>query len=151
MIRRPPRSTRTYTLFPSPTLVRSDEAGAAASVLRLRLFVGVGFVAVDQLPAAGLDAAGQRGLAIEAVAQERRPVAFHHALERGDHVVEGVGVLRLPLPVVPTEERMRDVVQRLLPATALSTTRVGFQPPHLHARISTEERRGGKECDSKCR
>src|SRR3546814_2621208 len=34
---------------------RINEAGAAASVLRLRLFVGVGFVAVDQLPATGLD------------------------------------------------------------------------------------------------
>src|SRR3546814_2964082 len=51
------------------------------------------------------------------------------------HVVEGVGVLRLPLPVVPTEERMREVVQRLLPATELSNARVGFQPHHLPARI----------------
>src|SRR3546814_9222144 len=90
--------------------------------------VGVGFVAVDQLPAAGLDAAGQRRLAVEAVAQERRPVAFHHALERGDHVVEGVGVLRPPLPVVAAEERMREIVQRLLPATELANARVGFQP-----------------------
>src|SRR3546814_11306736 len=33
---------------------RIDEAGAAASVIRLRLFTGVGFVAIDELQAAGL-------------------------------------------------------------------------------------------------
>src|SRR3546814_16824296 len=31
MIRRPPRSTRTYTLFPYTTLFRSDRSGGAAA------------------------------------------------------------------------------------------------------------------------
>src|SRR3546814_110734 len=33
MIRRPPRSTRTYTLFPYPTLFRALLAGAAGSLM----------------------------------------------------------------------------------------------------------------------
>src|SRR3546814_8700153 len=40
MIRRPPRSTRTDTLFPYTTLFRS----AAAVVLVLAVFAGLGFV-----------------------------------------------------------------------------------------------------------
>src|SRR3546814_9267211 len=34
MIRRPPRSTRTYTLFPSTTRCRSDGGAAAGRILR---------------------------------------------------------------------------------------------------------------------
>src|SRR3546814_1513384 len=37
MIRRPPRSTRTDTLFPYTTLFRSDDLEAASSSLRARL------------------------------------------------------------------------------------------------------------------
>src|SRR3546814_18013569 len=37
MIRRPPRSTRTDTLFPYTTLFRSDNSGQSASVNGLRL------------------------------------------------------------------------------------------------------------------
>src|SRR3546814_12167952 len=36
MIRRPPRSTRTDTLFPYTTLFRSDDAGACVPARRLR-------------------------------------------------------------------------------------------------------------------
>src|SRR3546814_6449886 len=36
MIRRPPRSTRTDTLFPYTTLFRADPAGSGAAVLALR-------------------------------------------------------------------------------------------------------------------
>src|SRR3546814_2011602 len=37
MIRRPPISTRTYTLFPYPTLFRSGDGHAAAAFLLLRM------------------------------------------------------------------------------------------------------------------
>src|SRR3546814_7253233 len=40
MIRRPPRSTRTYTLFPYTTLFRSDLTGAIDAVLRCAQDVG---------------------------------------------------------------------------------------------------------------
>src|SRR3546814_21086466 len=70
---------------------RIDEAGAAASVLRLRLSVGVGFVAVDQHPAAGLDAAGQRRRAAETVAQDPRPVALPPTPEPSNPRVPGLG------------------------------------------------------------
>src|SRR3546814_9016006 len=42
MIRRPPRSTRTYTLFPYTTLFRSDAIGAE---LRGKLQIAVGIAA----------------------------------------------------------------------------------------------------------
>src|SRR3546814_7396799 len=64
MIRRPPRSTRTDTLFPYPTLFRSrapaQHAGAAAAACEL---VAVGASAVG-LPRPAVF--GERGLAIEA-------------------------------------------------------------------------------------
>src|SRR3546814_15165663 len=60
MIRRPPRSTRTDTLFPYPTLFRSrrsveregDELGAAADIL-------IGDRAVEALPFGGDPAVGR--------------------------------------------------------------------------------------------
>src|SRR3546814_15988630 len=57
MIRRPPRSTLTYTLFPSTTLFRSvlsREDGAAAEIYRLHFRVGahLGRAAFGNQPAA---------------------------------------------------------------------------------------------------
>src|SRR3546814_5900951 len=57
MIRRPPRSTLTYTLFPSTTLFRSvlsRENGAAAEIDRLHFRVGahLGRAAFGNQPAA---------------------------------------------------------------------------------------------------
>src|SRR3546814_3750706 len=53
MIRRPPRSTRTDTLFPYTTLFRSPEAGVAAPRHRQRRTVGNGYVAERQAEDAG--------------------------------------------------------------------------------------------------
>src|SRR3546814_7166602 len=53
MIRRPQRSTRTDTLFPSPTLFRSHRRGKAALDLRL-----VADIADDAVDACGVAAFG---------------------------------------------------------------------------------------------
>src|SRR3546814_20903982 len=42
MIRRPPRSTRTYTLFPYPTLFRS--ADGTFEIIALAMFDGAGII-----------------------------------------------------------------------------------------------------------
>src|SRR3546814_19998306 len=64
LIRRPPRSTRTDTLFPSTTLFRSDvveeDIGAAGGV-------GAGVIADDRVEAEG----GLDRLAFEPAAQHR--------------------------------------------------------------------------------
>src|SRR3546814_7644181 len=49
MIRRPPISTRTVTLFPSPTLVRSHHLSARRAALD-RDFAGAGIAPGDQPP-----------------------------------------------------------------------------------------------------
>src|SRR3546814_11411976 len=87
MIRRPPRSTRTDTLFPYTTLFRSRELEAAAG-LGLAVFLALDDAAVAGEEAGALDGgtqrrlvAGQRladavldraGLAGEAAAADRR-------------------------------------------------------------------------------
>src|SRR3546814_7695825 len=43
MVRRPPRSTRTYTLFPCTTLFRSDRSWTGCSWLHLGFDSAVGF------------------------------------------------------------------------------------------------------------
>src|SRR3546814_1244782 len=60
MIRRPPRSTRTDTLFPYTTLFRSDEFRAAASTTKMILMVGMGCMMrrllwIDSHAANGID------------------------------------------------------------------------------------------------
>src|SRR5262249_56198373 len=48
--------------------------------------------------------------------------------ERGDHVVEGVGLGRYPLPVVDAKEGWREIVERFLPVRGLPDERVGIEP-----------------------
>src|SRR3546814_11294231 len=60
MIRRPPRSTRTDTLFPYTTLFRSDDFGAIVVAIRLgrRIYdnirKAIGFIFAVHVPIAGL-------------------------------------------------------------------------------------------------
>src|SRR3546814_12436689 len=70
MIRRPPRSTRTDTLFPYTTLFRSDQ-GAKVQRVDDRLLQHLGHVAFDDAPRQAL---GQRGLAHAGLAHVERVV-----------------------------------------------------------------------------
>src|SRR3546814_7253230 len=79
MIRRPPRSTRTDTLFPYTTLFRSRIAAEVLEIRRLRRAGGVGLGAADALDRAehvlasrddGLQAQDGRG-------------GHHHRIDRG--------------------------------------------------------------------
>src|SRR3546814_15033517 len=67
MVRRPPRSTRTDTLFPYTTLVRSREAVIQGTALRLRPVLMTASVAilglVPMLLSSGVGAETQRPLA----------------------------------------------------------------------------------------
>src|SRR3546814_21045204 len=104
MIRRPPRSTRTDTLFPYTTLFRSRELEAAAG-LGLAVFLALDDAAVAGEEAGALDGgtqrrlvAGQRladavldraGLAGEAAAADRRAdVIMAAALGDVEHLVD---------------------------------------------------------------
>src|SRR3546814_20460042 len=78
MLRRPPGSTRTYTLFPSPTLCRSLEAllrPPAELAGRLRGVDGVAQVVAGAVVDEGDEAAA--GLAAGARAQRVDQVADH--------------------------------------------------------------------------
>src|SRR3546814_4150328 len=68
MIRRPPRSTRTDTLFPYTTLFRSRARGGAHQQ-------GVGFVDRRHADAVALDLEGDAGIAVLARIQAQRTVA----------------------------------------------------------------------------
>src|SRR6056297_3601698 len=87
MIRRPPRSTRTDTLFPYTTLFRSEVEGLdhAAAVLGARLAVepGSGLLAHESL----LDHLLQHGSGTEGVELRILGRAVHHVL---GHVEQGV-------------------------------------------------------------
>src|SRR3546814_5623990 len=78
MIRRPPRSTRTDTLFPYTTLFRSDIDVDVANLLFLvlLLLLPIGF--------------GQPTdpVALQATVQRRACQVWDHVLQRDEHVVE---------------------------------------------------------------
>src|SRR3546814_7579182 len=78
MIRRPPRSTRTDTLFPYTTLFRSDIDVEVANLIFLELLrlLPIGF--------------GQPTdpVALQATVQRRACQVWDHVLQRDEHVVE---------------------------------------------------------------
>src|SRR3546814_20588857 len=128
MIRRPPNSTRTDTLFPYTTPFRSGEEGAGGDLdhaVRADALAGLAG------EVGGLQRAGQV-LDREAVACQAGGVEFdhHRAVRRadGEHVARAGNALELGFP------GMRD--PRELPRTTL--------------RIRTEERRLGKMSVSQC-
>src|SRR3546814_17246489 len=118
MIRRPPRSTRTDTLFPYPTLFRSD-GGGAAGIARL--------LPTHRLAQGVVGALGWIGADIEVETEPR----LHH----------GVDVERAKLAAQLHDVKRRDV-DREVHAKTLPLA-VGQQ-----RRQRSEERREGKECVS---
>src|SRR3546814_9148785 len=144
MIRRPPRSTRTDTLFPYTTLFRSELRFERAD--RHILTIGgfedpvIGHPAIEQVGAAikRVETAGE----IAEGAREQRQAAFDH--RRVDH---------LPLArLAALVERGEDAERDQHPAAA----EIGNQVERHHRRAiggadqirseeHTSERRGGKE------
>src|SRR3546814_8968601 len=90
MIRRPPRSTRTHTLFPYSTLFRSVRAGAGRSRCRVRI----------PLPRAG--DGGRRARAVHlAIGRDRRHArrAAPRAQRSEEHTSELQSLMRISYAV----------------------------------------------------
>src|SRR3546814_9886454 len=93
MIRRPPRSTRTDTLFPYTTLFRSDLDGHLLALGRLLGVTGVTGVGRDLVVEVGLDPGGVDGevaLARGVGGADVRQVVAHDLVEgeRGRHALD---------------------------------------------------------------
>src|SRR3546814_14732387 len=123
MIRRPPRSTRSYTLFPYPTLCRSREqrhhAGETGEIHRRLWPVDIPAAQDESAEQDRIGEAEQRDAAIEDERKNARP-----ARQKGQRD--------------PAEQR---------PAIG---QRIECVPAHARSSRS-EERRVGKECVSTCR
>src|SRR3546814_10011625 len=175
MIRRPPRSTRTATLFPYPTLFRSvtavvacEEASALGLQLPAQLAVVVdAAVEGDRQPHVGVDHRLRRGLG---EVDDLQP-----AVPQGDLAVlpEARAVRASPPPRVGHRSDRRDVRRLLVrsdlsaesahdvlvyPQRARSSPLEAGQPAlglvgPLAELVEgrSEERRVGKECVSTCR
>src|SRR3546814_10611198 len=89
MIRRPPRSTRTDTLFPYPTLFRS--LGDAAVLAHQRLHLGQGRALLGHDQQAG-------GVAVEAMDQFERGVGAQRARSE-EHTSELQSLMRISYAV----------------------------------------------------
>src|SRR3546814_14182580 len=143
MIRRPPRSTRTDTLFPYTTLFRSGARESGLDPLRSRLFGTVLRRQADALDSPGQGREGYRGrihLAFQdlfdgGLADGLR--GRQQAPDRGDGAGEIVPRLRRlhPDPGGGVRRAQRPAGYRREEPRALSQT-----PPR-----NTEERRDGKE------
>src|SRR3546814_11322418 len=94
MIRRPPRSTRTATLFPYPTLFRSRivEGRLHTQIAQQRVTDSAGgkvdAVRQQQVAAVGGEGHQHHGDRLQARSHRHRPVA---AFQRGDRLLEGEG------------------------------------------------------------
>src|SRR3546814_2686876 len=91
MIRRPPRSTRTDTLFPSTTLFRSEYAHARVGQRGAQFFAPAAVLRVDQFGGAVMDASQQRGRR-HAVGRDRHREILRVANGRGADFEELVEV-----------------------------------------------------------
>src|SRR3546814_5457588 len=89
-IRRPPRSTRTDTLFPYTTLFRSDEGGGRVDM------VGVDLGGLDRDARAFLDRLGDR-VALELAAARERDVGKD--VDRKKHTSELQSLMRISYAV----------------------------------------------------
>src|SRR3546814_8454927 len=118
MIRRPPRSTRTDTLFPYTTLFRSKPLVGAVEAARIA--VGVGIVLRQRLQLANVDLADQRGdVLIVLVARLRlghrdlaQPRRHHpHHRKARDVAAELVQPLSAPGADQPAQAAARDAIR----------------------------------------
>src|SRR3546814_7098075 len=113
MIRRPPRSTRTDTLFPYPTLSRSFELNAAL-LSRLRVFV-----------LRSLDEAAIRELLLRALSDERGLALSADALPASrseEHTSELQSLMRISYAVFCLKKKKNIQPQRKLTYKCQMTT-----------------------------
>src|SRR3546814_1687773 len=130
MIRRPPRSTRTDTLFPYTTLFRSFAAGGAIFLrLLLKPRVGENAKAPEAWPARGRqdDLAADRELIAEVV-------NVHAHIDTGDHHPSAEGFEFAPFAVgidaADDDVAFGDRLGSLLPpACKRQATRLPDEPP----------------------
>src|SRR3546814_19767314 len=98
MIRRPPRSTRTDTLFPYTTLFRSRQAGGVAVEGRGLLIEGAPGTGKSALALSlidrGAELVGDDGVLL--AAEGRRLIARPHPRTRGLMEVRNLGLLPFP-------------------------------------------------------
>src|SRR3546814_13248310 len=133
MARRPPRSTRTDTPFPYPTLFRSEGGALPHGAVDEDVAAGLLHDAIDGGEAeagAGADLLGREEGIEDAVDDIRRDA--------------GAGVLHLNDGVVARRHGL--VLQLARPLHLLAAGADG-----QHAAARSEERRVGKECVSPCR
>src|SRR3546814_20868852 len=123
MIRRPPRSTRTDTLFPYTPLFRSRAGDWARPAMRLRGDDGEGIDTFPQLRVVAVVSAA----AADLVFADGPQTAAEQFDAARDGTLEGSA----------------------LPGTITLDARRRIEP--LQSRTSTDARRGGKECGSSCR
>src|SRR3546814_15237489 len=135
MMRRPPRSTRTDTLFPYTTLFRSTTSDYDREKLQERLAKLAGGVAVLRV-----------GGATEVEVKERKDRvedamnATRAAVEEGIVIGGGAALLNAAR-----------VLAKLQPANDDQRVGVEIVARGLQAPIRTEARRVGKGCGHKCR
>src|SRR3546814_6067373 len=131
MIRRPPRSTRTDTLFPYTTLFRSERMGEVIALRRrhARLVIGVRRVAPDEPVARALDAFDRRRLPRRAqpLVEEARPVIWVDGVQRLRDILELIGHLA-PVALAAAEEGAREIVEALLATRRGADQHGGVEP-----------------------
>src|SRR3546814_8118854 len=96
MIRRPPRSTRTDTLFPYTTLFRSDLDGHLLALGRLLGVTGVTGVGRDLVVEVGLDPGGVDG-----------EVALARGVRSEEHTSELQSLMRISYAVFCLKKKKR--------------------------------------------
>src|SRR3546814_17009413 len=147
MIRRPPRSTRTDTLFPYTTLFRSDPFfDLAAPKSTGRDYFNLSWLAARHAGLDSRDAADvQRSLLELTVESIARAIEAIPALNKPDLFACGGGVRNAFL--------MRRLAARLPKIHVRDTRALGVDPAWVEASAfaRSEERRVGKECVSTCR
>src|SRR3546814_19567013 len=121
MIRRPPRSTRTDTLFPYTTLFRSDYIGAAIAkrFAREGFLVKVGRRAGDKLPPLADEIAPAGGPVAARGPVDRIPDALHSVLPRhadADPRVRGLCHIGDNIDHTPTATPHQEIRERLYTA-----------------------------------
>src|SRR3546814_1558359 len=110
MIRRPPRSTRTDTLFPYTTLFRSwEEEGAirdAASLARIDGFV-------DSLPEGYATLVGERGVSLSGGQKQRVAIARTSILRprSEEHTSELQSLMRISYAVFCLKKKKKKDIQ----------------------------------------
>src|SRR3546814_11317131 len=122
MIRRPPRSTRTDTLFPYTTLFRSGEDRLVVAVVPLE-----GDVDAD-LDGAAADGRDAISAADDRTRDDRRASAVHMTHERGDAaIVHHLDRVDIPGAAIVKDDRS---AERRVGKECVSTCRSGWSRDH---------------------